>query len=114
MSNAHAADSDGQRDDLRSAVTCRPTVSDEGDTDAFWTLYELLDATRESMAADMAPCWSRRPGQNLGVTCEAVTLGHNPAPMSLTQNDIVLPTNRIMVHLRKNSVKKYMLVMQSR
>jgi hypothetical protein len=48
-------------------------------------------------SADAAICLATSQAssiQNFGVTCESITIGHNPAGVSLTQNDIVLPTVR--------------------
>ena len=56
------------------------------------------DGRLNSLAsAESAACLSVSQAssiQNLGVTCESLTLGHNPAPLRLTQNDIFLPSLR--------------------
>ena len=48
--------SDGAKDDLRSALTCRPIAGvdqgdDPGDTDAFWELHGALDSARVQLGS---------------------------------------------------------------
>lgn len=48
-------------------------------------------------SAESATCLSVSQAssiQNMNVTCESFTIGHNPSRMSLTQNDVFLPTLR--------------------
>ena len=48
-------------------------------------------------AAENTVCLSTNQAssiQNFGVTCESITIGHNPAPMALTANNLFLPRQR--------------------
>ena len=53
-----------------------------------------LSALTSAEAAVMLSINQASSIQNFGVTCESISLGHNPASMPLTQCDLVLPTRR--------------------
>ena len=78
-----------------ACVLTRPSVTYERDQVAPPPLDLRLNSLTTAEAACCLSLNQASSIQNLGVTCESITVGHNPFKLPLSSAAITLPTNRL-------------------